>query len=51
MVKSNYRTAAKGEYVAVATRRRRRILLAGFFLPYKKFLIILYDINFLQDDV
>ena len=31
MVKSNYRTAAEGEYVAVATRRRRRILPAGFF--------------------
>ena len=31
MVKSNYRTAAEGKHVAGATRRRRRILQAGFF--------------------
>jgi hypothetical protein len=31
MVKSNYRTAAEGKHVAAATRRRRRILQAGFF--------------------
>ena len=31
MVKSNNRTAAEVEYVAVAPRRRRRILQAGFF--------------------
>jgi hypothetical protein len=31
MAKSNNRTAAEGEYVAFATRRRRRILQAGFF--------------------
>ena len=31
MVKSIYRTTAEGEYVAAASRRRRRILQAGFF--------------------
>ena len=31
MAKSNNRTAAEGKHVAAATRRRRRILQAGFF--------------------
>ncbi len=30
MVKSNYRTAAEGKHVSATTRRRRRILQAGF---------------------
>ena len=34
MVKSNYRTAAEGKHVAAATRRRRRILQAGFFFMH-----------------
>ncbi len=38
MVQNNYRTAAEGKHVAAATRRRRRILFTGFFLPYRKVL-------------
>ena len=43
------RTAAEGKFVAEATRRRRRILQAGFFFVYKfgeLFFIIYGYINF-----